>query len=622
MEEAPTNLEAYDDIPVEASGEDCPPPVEQFADIALHPSLQRNIEVAKFVRPTPVQRHAIPVGLARRDLMACAQTGSGKTGAFLFPVLHQLLSEADAQPQKPPYGRAEPRCLILAPTRELATQIYKEAFRFVVRTPVQCVVVYGGSEIRGQINQLEKGCQLLVATPGRLCDLIERGKVLLTKVHHLIMDEADRMLDMGFEPQIRRVVEREGMPPTGERQTLMFSATFPKEIQKLASEFMTRYIFVAVGRVGSTTALITQTVLFTEEQEKRRVLVELLATNQGRTIVFVETKRAAEALEEFLYRSSIPATSIHGDRSQREREHALLSFRRGTPAVLVATDVAARGLDVPDCLHVINYELPRDINSYVHRIGRTGRMGRQGTATSLFTPANKPVARDLLTILQEANQMVPDWLLLQAESGGGGGSRGNYQGRGKFGGRDFRSNAQVRQYRHAGNGAGYSPVPSPGGYGAGRMPEAQVGWQQQPGGYLAGMQGIQHKQPGMGGMYSQGVGVAGVGVAGADANSWAGYHQMNIAGMQQQQMPAAYPQQLSPNSGQRGGGGAAPAWMGMQATQPPYGNYYNQQPAAVPSEPNGGAMVPMGMMWPQQQQMPPGNPPQEAQYAPQQPYAM
>ncbi|KOO24102.1 dead-domain-containing protein, partial [Chrysochromulina tobinii] len=416
-------MEAYDDIPVEASGEDCPPPIEQFGEIALHPSLMANIQQARFTKPTP--------------------TGSGKTGAFLFPTLHQMLHALDAQPDPGvSQGRAEPRALILAPTRELANQIMTETRKFAQRTPIHAYVVYGGADIRQQMNQLDRGCHLLVATPGRLCDLVERGKVSLHRVHHLILDEADRMLDMGFEPQIRRVVEREGMPPAGQRQTLMFSATFPKEIQRLASEFMTRYIFVAVGRVGSTTALITQTVVWAEEQDKRRVLLEQLAACTGRTIIFVETKRAAEQLEEFLHRSSVPATSIHGDRSQREREQALLAFRRGSPSVLVATDVAARGLDVPECMHVINYELPREITSYVHRIGRTGRMGRHGTATSLFSYANKPVARELVTLLQEANQECPDWLLQLAAEGGApfrgyGGSRGS-----KFGGRDFRQNAQ------------------------------------------------------------------------------------------------------------------------------------------------------------------------------------
>jgi superfamily II DNA/RNA helicase len=228
--------------------------------------------------------------------------------------------------------------------------------------------------------------------------------------------------------------------------------------------------------VGSTTALITQTVVWAEESDKRRALLEQLAGCSGRTIIFVETKRAAEQLEEFLYRSSVPATSIHGDRSQREREQALLSFRRGSPSVLVATDVAARGLDVPDCMHVINFELPRDINSYVHRIGRTGRMGRQGTAISLFSNANKPMARDMLTLLQEANQAVPEWLLKLATESGPGAGRSGYQGRGKFGGRDFRQNAQVRQYQH--NGAAF---PGAGGMmgGNGRM-----GGQGGQGGYM------------------------------------------------------------------------------------------------------------------------------------------
>ena len=336
VSDVPTNMDAYDDIPVEASGEDCPHPVEQFSELSLHPQLQRNIEYARYVRPTPVQRHAIPVGLAGRDLMACAQTGSGKTGAFLFPCLNHIMTALDGNRFERTYGCAEPRCLVLSPTRELATQIHKEALRFVHRSRCHSVVVYGGAEIKSQIHQLDKGCQVLVATPGRLVDLIERGKVRLTRVNHLVLDEADRMLDMGFEPQIRRVVEQEGMPPTGHRQTLMFSATFPKEIQKLASEFMTRYIFVAVGRVGSTTALITQSVHFCEENDKRRVLLELVMANAGRTIVFVETKRAAEQLEEFFYRSQIAATSIHGDRSQREREYALASFRRGHPAVLLS----------------------------------------------------------------------------------------------------------------------------------------------------------------------------------------------------------------------------------------------------------------------------------------------
>jgi len=608
---------------VEASGEECPAPIEAFADIALHPLLKANIELNKFAKPTPVQRHSLPIGLARRDLMACAQTGSGKTGGFLFPVLHQMLTEMDAAPDDfNQRGRAEPRCLILAPTRELATQILRETQKFAQQSHVNPVVVYGGAEIRTQITQLERGCSLLVATPGRLCDLIERGKVSLAKVRFLVLDEADRMLDMGFEPQIRRVVEHEGMPTSETRQTLMFSATFPKEIQKLASEFMTRYIFVAVGRVGSTTALITQTVLWTEEQEKHRVLVELLAAHQGRTIIFVETKRAAEQLEDFLYRSNVPATSIHGDRTQRERENALLAFRKGAPATLVATDVAARGLDVPDCVHVINYELPRDINSYVHRIGRTGRMGRQGNATSLFSWANKGVARELVSLLQEAQQQCPEWLAkLASESGAG--SRGyGGGGRGKFGGRDYRANAQVRQYHHSGGGGG-----APGAYGHGQQGgmQAQAGYGGRGMGYgmAQGYAAMPAKQSGghMGGMYSQVDGGAG-GWA-----SWAG--QMGMAA------PAGgYPQQIA--QGGRAGGygvGVGPTQESWMAQQAQYAQYYSQQPpqgysqqaaqgyaqqqAATGGESGGGGgMVPIGgIMWPQSQQMQAAPSGQEGQYS-------
>jgi ATP-dependent RNA helicase DDX3X len=593
VDDVPTNMDAYDEIPVEASGEDCPHPVEQFVDLMLHPQLQRNIELARYVRPTPVQRHSIPVGLARRDLMACAQTGSGKTGAFLFPCLHQIMTDMDTNRYERTHGCAEPRCLVLSPTRELATQIHKEALRFVQRSHCHSVVVYGGADIKSQIHQLDKGCQVLVATPGRLVDLIERRKVRLTRVNHLVLDEADRMLDMGFEPQIRRVVEQEGMPPAGHRQTLMFSATFPKEIQRLASEFMTRYIFLSVGRVGSTTALITQSVHFCEENDKRRVMLELVMANPGRTIIFVETKRAAEQLEEFFYRSQIAATSIHGDRSQREREYALASFRRGSIPVLVATDVAARGLDVPDCMHVINYELPRDINSYVHRIGRTGRMGKSGLASSLFSPANKPMARDMVTLLQEAQQVVPDWLVAFASSSGHGGNR--YQGRGKFGGRDYRSNAQVRQYRHSSTG-GMPGMPAgsypQGGYGGGQA----AGWQQ-GGGYMQDK--YRHQQMGM---YGRGGG--GIPSGGADGQNWAGYQ---MGGMPQHSMAhAPYPQQHA--GGGRGDGG----WMGMQGMQPSqYPPYYGQQAQSGVSDGASAGMMPM--MWPQQQ-MQQGVAPPESHY--------
>lgn len=368
------NFEAYKDIPVEVSGRDCPPSLESFADIDLGDVLNHNIQLANYTTPTPVQKTSIPIVTKGRDLMACAQTGSGKTAAFLIPSISSIL--LDGQPPAPPvsntassYGRSKkcyPRALILAPTRELASQIYDEARKFAYRSPVRPVVVYGGADIAGQLRELERGCDVLVATPGRLVDLLERGRASLSQIKYLILDEADRMLDMGFEPQIRRIVEQEDM--TRDRQTLMFSATFPKEIQRLAGDFLNDYIHLRVGRIGSTTENITQKIEYVEDHDKRSVLLDLLASIKGLTLIFVDTKRAADSLEDFLRERDYPATSIHGDRTQQEREMALRSFKTNKTPFLVATDVAARGLDIPNVVHVINYEMPTDIDNYVHRI--------------------------------------------------------------------------------------------------------------------------------------------------------------------------------------------------------------------------------------------------------------
>uniref|UniRef100_A0A8C4H6W0 RNA helicase n=1 Tax=Dicentrarchus labrax TaxID=13489 RepID=A0A8C4H6W0_DICLA len=376
-----------------------------------------NINLSRYTRPTPVQKHAIPIIKTKRDLMACAQTGSGKTAAFLLPVLSQIYTDGpgDAlQAENGRYGRRKqyPISLVLAPTRELALQIYDEARKFAYRSRVRPCVVYGGADIGQQIRELERGCHLLVATPGRLVDMMERGKIGLDYCNYLVLDEADRMLDMGFEPQIRRIVEQDTMPPKGIRQTMMFSATFPKEIQILARDFLEDYIFLAVGRVGSTSENITQKVVWVEDTDKRSFLLDLLnATGKDSlTLVFVETKKGADALEDFLYHEGYACTSIHGDRSQRDREEALHQFRSGRCPILVATAVAARGLDISNVKHVINFDLPSDIEEYVHRIGRTGRVGNLGLATSFFNDKNSNITKDLLDILVEAHQEVPSWL--------------------------------------------------------------------------------------------------------------------------------------------------------------------------------------------------------------------
>ncbi|KAI8570820.1 hypothetical protein RHMOL_Rhmol01G0066800 [Rhododendron molle] len=395
------NFDAYEDIPVETSGSDIPPAVNTFAEIDLGKALNENIRRCKYVRPTPVQRHAIPIALAGRDLMACAQTGSGKTAAFCFPIISGIMRNPKSMSVPVWGGRggggvAYPLALILSPTRELSCQIHEEAKKFSYQTGVKIVVAYGGAPISQQLRNLEKGVDILVATPGRLVDMIERERVSLRMIKFLALDEADRMLDMGFEPQIRRIVEQMGMPRPGPRQTMLFSATFPTDIQ--------------------------------------------LAL----TLVFVETKRGADTLEHWLCMNGFPAAAIHGDKVQMERERALKSFKTGVTPVLVATDVAARGLDIPHVAHVVNFDLPKDIDDYVHRIGRTGRAGKSGLATAFFSDKNLPLAKSLVELMVEAKQEVPPWLTQYAESSSAYGSsgRGRRYGSGKFGGRDYRNSSK------------------------------------------------------------------------------------------------------------------------------------------------------------------------------------
>ena len=422
--------------------------------------LLSNIKLANYTTPTPVQKYSVPIVMAGRDLMACAQTGSGKTGGFLFPILSQayLNGPSPVPPQAAGMGfrsrKAFPTSLILAPTRELVSQIHEESRKFAYRSWVRPCVVYGGADIGSQLRAMEKGCDLLVATPGRLVDLIERGRISLANIKYLVLDEADRMLDMGFEPQIRRIVEGEDMPSIQGRQTLMFSATFPRDIQMLARDFLKDYVFLSVGRVGSTSENITQKVEYVEDPDKRSVLLDILHTHgTGLTLIFVETKRMADSLSEFLINQRFPATSIHGDRTQRERERALEMFRSGRCPILVATAVAARGLDIPNVTHVVNYDLPTDIDDYVHRIGRTGRAGNTGLSTAFFNRGNRGVVRDLIELLKEANQEVPTFLEGIAREGsgfgGGGGGRG---GRGGGGGGRGRGTTSTRDFRKTGGG--------------------------------------------------------------------------------------------------------------------------------------------------------------------------
>ncbi|KAJ3258776.1 DEAD-box ATP-dependent RNA helicase [Boothiomyces macroporosus] len=465
------NFKSYDNIPVEVSGVEPPKPIENFDDSDMDALAKHNIRLAGYSTPTPVQKHAVGIVTAGRDLMACAQTGSGKTAAFLIPILSQNFKDGRGEESIPDRrGTIKPVTLILAPTRELALQIYEEAKKFSYRSWVRPCTVYGGTPIGDQLRDLERGCGLLVATPGRLVDLLERGRVSLSNVRYLVLDEADRMLDMGFEPQIRRIVEKEDMPIT--RQTLMFSATFPRNMQMLARDFLLDYVFISVGRVGSTSENIVQEVVYVEEEDKKSSLLDILHTDaeiaaksanptENLTLVFVETKRAADMLCNYLIDQAFPATSIHGDRTQQEREWALKSFRSGKTPVLVATAVASRGLDIPNVTHVINYDLPNDIDDYVHRIGRTGRAGNLGKSTAFFNMHHdKSIVKELYEILSEAKQTIPDWLencKNQVENQSafrGGRGRGRARG-GRFGATDFRRESKTHHHSGA-HQTGYS----------------------------------------------------------------------------------------------------------------------------------------------------------------------
>ncbi|TFK68731.1 ATP-dependent RNA helicase ded-1 [Pluteus cervinus] len=470
------NFEKYDDIPVEVTGAGVPEPVLAFTSPPLDAVLLENIRYAMYTTPTPVQKHSIPIVANGRDLMACAQTGSGKTAGFLFPILSASFTEGPRPPPEAPnsYSRARkayPTALILAPTRELVSQIHDEARKFAYRSWVRPAVVYGGADINQQLRQIERGCDLLSATPGRLVDLIERGRISLANIKYLVLDEADRMLDMGFEPQIRRIVQGEDMPGINERQTLMFSATFPRDIQILAKDFLKDYIFLSVGRVGSTSENITQRIEYVEDIDKRSMLLDLLASQPkdelGLTLVFVETKRMADTLSDFLMGQNLPATSIHGDRTQRERETALHTFRAGRTPILVATAVAARGLDIPNVTHVINYDLPSDIDDYVHRIGRTGRAGNTGVSTAFFNRGNKNIVKDLVELLREANQEIPGWLETVAHESSFGSSFGGRGRGGRGGGRGRGGAYSGRDYRASGGGGG-GAASGGGGFSGGR----------------------------------------------------------------------------------------------------------------------------------------------------------
>ncbi len=359
-----------------------------FKSLALHADIARALTEEGYSNPTPIQAKAVPPALQGRDLLGCAQTGTGKTAAFALPVLHRLLEETPEGSKK----RASPRALILAPTRELATQIADSFATYGRHTPLRGAVVYGGVSQVHQVKRLERGIDILVATPGRLIDLMEQQLVDLRHIQIFILDEADRMLDMGFIHPIRRIAQ--AVP--GKRQTMLFSATMPKPIMHLADSLLHDPVRITVAPVRETTELIEQSV-YAVSKNRKPALLQLMLDDRAvqRAVVFTRTKHGADKVAKRLKHAGITADAIHGNKAQNQRQRTLDAFRTGKSRVLVATDVAARGLDVDGITHVFNFDLPNEPEVYVHRIGRTGRAGANGIAISFCDHDERGFLRDI-----------------------------------------------------------------------------------------------------------------------------------------------------------------------------------------------------------------------------------
>ncbi len=377
-----------------------------FSEFGLATPILRALAAEGYATPTPIQTQAIPKVLAGRDICGIAQTGTGKTAAFALPILQRL---SDPPRRAPPRSC---RTLVLCPTRELANQIADSFHAYGRGMRLSAAVAFGGVPIATQQRQLVSGVDILVATPGRLLDLIDRKSLALSSVEVLVLDEADRMLDLGFIHALKRIVKL--LPQR--RQTLLFSATMPQPIAALAAEYLNDPLTVAVAPTATTVELVEQRVVFVESAAKRELLATLLRDPLfARVLVFTRTKHGADRVVRHLVGVGIDATAIHGNKSQPQRERALAGFREGRTRVLVATDIAARGIDVESVSHVINFELPNVPEDYVHRIGRTARAGAAGTAISLCSDEERPYLRDIEKLTRHPVQALP----LRAASGNG-----------------------------------------------------------------------------------------------------------------------------------------------------------------------------------------------------------
>jgi len=396
-------------------GSSVPKPVRTFEEASFPEYVLEEIQRAGFREPSPIQVQGWPIALSGRDMVGIAETGSGKTLAFLLPAIVHI----NAQPY---LSKGDgPIVLVMAPTRELAVQIQEECNRFGKSSKIKNTCCYGGVPRRPQQQDLKDGVEIVIATPGRLIDFLDCGDTNLKRVTYMVLDEADRMLDMGFEPQVRKVCTQ----CRPDRQTLMWSATWPKEVQRLARDICKEDpVHINVGALELRTAhTIRQYVEVINEADKRSRLKRLLekVMDGSKILIFCASKRDSDQLTREMRLDGWPALCIHGDKKQEERDWVLKEFKEGRNPILVATDVASRGIDVKDIKYVINYDFPTQIEDYVHRVGRTGRAGATGSSYTFFTPDKARHAKDLVRILQEAGQPVPDELAKLSDGGGGGG---------------------------------------------------------------------------------------------------------------------------------------------------------------------------------------------------------
>lgn len=370
-----------------------------FEDLHLNNNILRAVEELGYKEPTPIQQKVIPLILAEKDLIGCAQTGTGKTAAFAMPIIHYLHKIGNTKKAK------KAKVLIVTPTRELAVQIGDNFEKYAKYTNVTHITLYGGMSIKPQIEQLNKGADVIIGTPGRLLDLYKQKHLDLDHLHFLVLDEADLMLDMGFIDEVKKLIQ---LTPSN-RQTLLFSATMPLAIRELAHEFLQKPEYVAVDSISSSAKTVKQKVYFVEKGDKKKLLYHIVRNEKlSDVLVFTRTKSGADVVVEHLIKNGINAASFHGDKSQTARQEALDSFKNKETAVLVATDIAARGIDIDSLPIVINYDLPNIPETFVHRIGRTGRAGNEGIAVSFCDKSEKNYWSEIVKFTRSQPKIVTD----------------------------------------------------------------------------------------------------------------------------------------------------------------------------------------------------------------------